>query len=500
MIAPSHRIRPDTYLFFFVAFGLVVFLLHAPFLDLPFYWDELGQFVPAALDLFRTGAWIPHSTTPNVHPPGIPVYLAGFWSLAGYSIVSSRLAMLLLASAAVLVVFLLAIELCREARGTPAGVAVLLLCLSPLFYAQAMLVQLDMPAMLFTCLALLLFLRNRIIAAVAVSTVLVMVKETGVVVPLLFATWLWVEKRRREAAFFVFPVAVLGLWILVLARLTGHLFGDPEFTRYNLHFPLHPVRMAIALLRRIYTLFISSFHWIGTLAIFIAWRRTALFSSRAWKLTGTLGAAHTCTVAILGGAVLERYLLPVLPLLYIAFAAASSAFSRRWRLAGALVLGAGLAAANFVNPPYPFPYENNLAFTDFVKLHQSAAAFLEQEYPSETIATAWPLTSALARPEFGYVQRALTVREVGDFRSSRVNAAAAAARVFVLYSRSWEPDWRPLQESLASIWRLYYGYEPQITGAEVQRRLGMRPVARWVRRGQWVEVYAESPAEATLNR
>ncbi len=44
------RIRPETYLFFLALFALIVFLSHAPLLRLPYYWDELGQFVPAALD------------------------------------------------------------------------------------------------------------------------------------------------------------------------------------------------------------------------------------------------------------------------------------------------------------------------------------------------------------------------------------------------------------------------------------------------------------------
>src|SRR5579871_6504228 len=139
----ARRIRPGFYLFFFVSFALVVFLIHSTFLSLPYFWDELGQFVPAALDIFHDGAWIPHSTVPNAHPPGVMAYLAAAWSLAGYSVPATRVAMLLAASAAALVAFLLAIELCRNAAGSPAFMAVFLLCASPLFFAQAMLAQLD---------------------------------------------------------------------------------------------------------------------------------------------------------------------------------------------------------------------------------------------------------------------------------------------------------------------------------------------------------------------
>src|ERR1035438_10001472 len=150
---PSVRLRSYT-----MAFGLIAFILilaHAPLLELPFYWDEIGQFVPASLDLFRGGAWIPVSTVPNVHPPGVMAYLALFWSIFGYSILTTRLAMLLLAAFGALVTFLLAIELARGAMGTPAFAALALLCLSPLFFAQSMLAQLDMPAMCLSILALL---------------------------------------------------------------------------------------------------------------------------------------------------------------------------------------------------------------------------------------------------------------------------------------------------------------------------------------------------------
>ena len=36
-----------------------------------FFWDEVGQFVPASLDLFHKGALVPRSVTPNAHPPGV---------------------------------------------------------------------------------------------------------------------------------------------------------------------------------------------------------------------------------------------------------------------------------------------------------------------------------------------------------------------------------------------------------------------------------------------
>src|SRR5512135_3630240 len=89
----------------FPAALLLLLATHFPFLALPFYWDELGQFVPASLDLFQHGWWIPRSTLPNSHPPGVMAYLAGVWGLVGYSIPVTRVAMLCLAAVGVVAVW-----------------------------------------------------------------------------------------------------------------------------------------------------------------------------------------------------------------------------------------------------------------------------------------------------------------------------------------------------------------------------------------------------------
>jgi hypothetical protein len=484
------RTRPETYLFFLALFALIVFFSHALLLHLPYYWDELGQFVPAALDLFHDNAWIPHSTVPNVHPPGVMAYLATFWTVAGYSVVSTRIAMLLVASVVVLVAFLLAIELCRNVAGSPAFMAVFLLCASPLFFAQAMLAQLDMPAMLFTGLALLLFLQEKIRLAALACLALVLVKETGLIVSLALGAWLVYEKRLRDAAWFLLPALALGGWLVVLARATGHLFGNSEFTRFNVYYPFHPVRFVLALGRRLYFLFFQDFHWIGTIAILVGWRR-GVFSTRAWRVAWLVIGIHVLFLSLVGGAMLERYLLPVLPILYTAMLAAMSIYPAGLKVACQVALLAGLIAGNFWNPPYPFPFENNLAFTDFVNLQQTAAGFVERNYAGQRVATIWPLTAALSRPEFGYVRHAAPVRSLPDFGARTVDSPdwQRDAHILVFFSRSWEPEWSWTNITLVrKIWRHFYGYEPDLSLSEMRQR-PFTPVAHWVRRGLWIGVY-----------
>jgi hypothetical protein len=196
-------------------------------------------------------------------------------------------------------------------------------------------------------------------------------------------------------------------------------------------------------------------------------------------------------VSVLGGAELERYLLPVLPLLYIAMGAAFFTLRPVWRNAGLSTVAAGLLIGLFVNPPYPFPFENNLAMVDFVELHRDAAEFLEASYPNRTIYTAWPLTAALRDPAFGYITKKLATFETSDFGYSNLNRLdPKGVDVLVLYSRTWEPSWSVLHCPIVERFlRRFYLYEPQMDADQVREHFGLFQVKRWTQRGQWIEIY-----------
>lgn len=480
--------RARSFLLAGAAFVAFLFASHLPFLNVPFYWDELGQFVPAALDIFQKGAWVPKSTVPNVHPPGVMAYLAAVWSIAGYSIATTRLAMLAMAAVGVVVTLRLGVAMGLSMRAS--ALAAGFLGVSPLFFSQSMMAQLDMPAMVFLALALLLFLEGRLLAGVVASMALVMMKETGIIAPALFGVWLWMERRRREAMWFLLPILPLVIWLAVLNRETGHLFGNAAFTQYNVWYPLHPVRLVLALARRVYYLFVGTGHWIGTIAVVVALRLTMMFRTRAWRIVACLVTGHVILVSVMGGAVLERYLVPILPFLYIGFAAALWSYSMRWRIVSATALGAALIAGSFVNPPYPFPLENNLAFVDFVELHAEAAGYLEAHVPAGKIATTFPLASALRRPEYGYVGHRMHMREIDDFSAKNVAALAREdVAAIVLYSTAWDPLGLMENPRWIAFIERYYGYEPPVGPEEIRVLLGAHRVARWTRHGQWIEVY-----------
>jgi len=85
--------------------------------------------------------------------------------------------------------------------------------------------------------------------------------------------------------------------------------------------------------------------------------------------------------SVLGGALLTRYLLPMYPLVLLI---AVTTFYRRvpfWQ--GLAVLSmAAFVVGLFVNPPYGFAPEDNLAYAHVIRLHQAAIAQLSKRYPA----------------------------------------------------------------------------------------------------------------------
>jgi uncharacterized protein YjeT (DUF2065 family) len=500
----------------FAAGFLFLLITHIRFLDLPYHWDELGYFVPAAHDLLHWHSLIPRSTLPNVHPPLLMLYLAGVWMLFGFQIPATRVAMLGIGAATLAAIFALARRLSGSTRAACA--AAFLAALSPPFVIQSMLAQLDLAAALWCLLSLYFFLERRPWRCGAAATALVLTKETGLLVPMaliafsLHAFWqnqkgVWNSGTPKgmagapapvrawcSASFPILPLlppfGAIAVWLLFLRSKTGHWFGNSEFAAYNLARAFDGLRILLVFLRRCYQLGISDFHWIGTALLALAILRYGALRGRRWKLVLTVIAGYVLLHSAVGGAVLLRYLLPAVALFYIAVAAASELLPAALRRAGLGTLAAGLVISNWWNPPYPFSYEDNLAVVDFIRLQQRAAQWLTIHSGDQTVTTAWPLTDALVNPLGGYVRRPLKVNAVENFQPEALRRVSPeAVQIFVLYSRSWDPPggvqgWPPVAELL----RKYFGYTPQITSDSLEESLHLRRIAGWQMRGQWMEI------------
>src|SRR5260370_30674979 len=98
--------------------------------------------MPSVYDLFRTGAVIPCSTLSNAHPPLPSLYLALWWKLSGFTPLTTRLAELIVASAALLAVYRLTLRVTGQV--SIAAATTLLTALYPVWFAQSTLAPPDL--------------------------------------------------------------------------------------------------------------------------------------------------------------------------------------------------------------------------------------------------------------------------------------------------------------------------------------------------------------------
>jgi len=170
----------------FAVIFIFVFLLHLPLLQLPYFWDEAGYYVPAARDLLLTGSLIPHSTVSNAHPPLVMAWLALWWKVVGYAPLVTRTAMLLLAAFSLLGVFRLA----ERATNTKVAIAsTLCTALYPVFFAQSSLAHVDLAAAGFIFWALSEYVEGRAAATVFWVALAALAKETAIIAPIALAGW-----------------------------------------------------------------------------------------------------------------------------------------------------------------------------------------------------------------------------------------------------------------------------------------------------------------------
>lgn len=500
-------------------------LLHIPLLRLPYFWDEAGYYIPAALDFFNSGLLVPQSTLPTGHTPLVMIYLAAAWYVFGYSPLVTRGAMLLVAAATVASLNALGR---RVASREVAAWSAALLALMPLFFAQGSLAHLDLAAALFTTLAVLFLLEDRPGMFALAAALAMLSKETAVV--LLPVAWIyaWLNRGMRHRGLqvliaLVLPLIPLAAWAVYYHHITGYWTGNREYLAYNLYSTLNPARIFFGLLRRLYEVLIGGFDWLlAAGAILGAWcgrRRRAPSgaeestthnpsslaekrgngagerSGRFLWLAGGLGAIYVLMLSAVGGAVLPRYLLPVFPVLILAALILVWRMPRRLARTLCLATAAGFVGGWFINPPYPFPFEDNLAYADFVCLHQDAAMFLEAQPGQPRTLTAWPATDELTRPWLGYVKRPLPVVPTVGLAVEDFQGISPESFDFVyLYSRQWNPshNWMERFPVWKQLQARYFDYRPQAPDDVLIARFGLRLQAQFQKRGQWVRIYAKS--------
>jgi hypothetical protein len=514
--------NPQPALVFAVIFG-VIFLLHVPLLQLPYFWDEAGYYIPAARDLLLSGNLIPHTTVSNAHPPLVLAWIALWWKAAGFAPLVTRSAMLVVAAFSLLGVFRLA----ERAANTQVAIAsTFCTALYPVFFVQSSLAQVDLAAAGLTFWGLCAYLEDRPVAVAMWFSLAVLAKETAILAPLALAAWevlglftpkwgalrgLWKSadgsesKRGTRSARHILPLLIplvpLTLWFAYHYLRTGYVFGNPEFFRYNVAATLNPLRFVLALGLRLWQALGYLHLWVLTLGMLLAMllppvkeagTERARIAIPVQMILLVVVKVYVIAMALIGGAVLARYMLPAVPLVIIVGVSTLRRRLRFW-LAAVAVVAVAFMSAWFWYPPYGFSPEDNLAYRDYIVLHQDGERFLEARHPVAHALTAWPASDELTRPWLGYVTRPVQVVRIEDFSLEEVLSAAefrSHFEVALAFSTKYEPahplldGWKKWEE----LKRRFFGFHRDLPPVAVAQILGGRVVFSEKRKGQWVAV------------
>jgi hypothetical protein len=488
---------------------VALYLSHFTLLRLPYFWDEAGYYIPAAWDFFRTGSLIPISTPSNAHPPLPSIYLALCWKASGFHPEVTREAVLLVATLGLLAVWRLAMRLVGVA--SVAFWTVLLTGLYPIWFAQSSLAHADIFAAACSLWGLNYALPNRSRtpwAAALWFSAAALSKETAIVIPLTLAavnlsvgfrsggpvrTRLW-----REAAWLSICVVPLGAWYAYHYAKTGFFFGNPEFFRYNAEATLTPLRILAAFGHRVLQLTAHMNLFVPVLMAFAAlllsprteaegYERASLDSLVLLRIFFLL-LANAALFSVLGGALLTRYLLPMYPLVLLL--AVCTLYRRVPYWYGlTLLAAAAFVAGLFVNPPYGFAPEDNLAYAHVIRMHQAGIAQLKKLYPDATVLTAWPMSDELKRPELGYVKTPWDVFAIDDFTAGEIARAAAEPEKYsaaLVFSTKYDPPLALPSLSGEALDERYFGLHHDLPPELIAQQLGGTMV--WERRddGMWI--------------
>lgn len=515
----------------FPLFFVALYISHLTLLRLPYYWDEAGYYIPAAWDFFRTGSLIPTSTLSNAHPPLPSIYLALWWKASGYAPAVTREAVLLVAAFALLAVWRLVnrvfdpvssssrpiTEIPGDRPSSPTWIAlttVVLTALYPIWFAQSTLAHADIFAAACTLWGLVYSLpdrNHRAPLAAAWFAAAALCKETAILIPLtlaILAAWGALRSKSssrsqfRESFWLLMPVLPLAAWYVFHYARTGFFFGNPEFLRYNAEANLTPLRFLAALAHRILhltahmNLFVPVL--LGFAALLLPPRpgpdgsdRPTLSSTVLSRILALL-ISNAILFSILGGALLCRYLLPMYPLVLLLAVTAIYRRVRFWPVLAALS-AAAFVAGIFINPPYGFAPEDNLAYARMIRLHQAAIRQLQSNFSGSTVLSAWPASDELSKPELGYVKTPFAVFPIDDFSGPQIARAAATPGSYstaLVFSTKIDP---PTPFTLGPFSRQldeqYFGLHRDLSPEAIAHQLG--GTLTWQqndRQGQWAAV------------
>lgn len=368
-------------------------IIKLPHLSLPYYGDEGFAFGPAVHLMYNSGpSLLPGGLIPDYsygHPLLFHFMVASWMKVFGESIFVAKSFALFVSILLLIAVFLTGKSIFNKDAGL---LAAILLFFQPVFLAQSSFILLEVLLALLGLLTLFTFFKKKWLLYALAGSALILTKESGLF--LIFALCVWqlleifIEKEHEFSArrflfrylIILIPAMIFGLF-LIQQKLTWGWFLFPN-RMDDMAITFDSINHNLGLIRKI-VFFMHGRVWLvwGLIVAllgyyFLPGKR---FDWQQWKFiwlimlfVGVFWFMSSLNF------ISNRYFLILMPLLMLVISAlAVQAFQlKKWLLYPFIV------AMIFTQSLYAFRHYNtgddNLGFTDVVKVHLNAIRFMEE--------------------------------------------------------------------------------------------------------------------------
>jgi 4-amino-4-deoxy-L-arabinose transferase-like glycosyltransferase len=226
----------NVFLFCLILFCIVFAIFKIQHLTLPFFWDEAWP--------YSTGIFYMHSHGLSLLPGSIPFdisrghplffhFISALWmKIFGTSLIAVHIFPLLISITLVICVYFFCVSFFSEAVAL--GSCVLLMA-QPIFFSQSAMLLPEVLVALLTLLSFWAFLRERKMSYIACAALLLLTKESGIVIVISLFCWSIFEKiyQRRESnilhiisrsLYLLLSAAIASVFFILQKIQTGHFF------------------------------------------------------------------------------------------------------------------------------------------------------------------------------------------------------------------------------------------------------------------------------------
>ena len=411
----SGILKPWTAHALFALLCIILTICQWKALWLPYYWDELGVYAPAANALYEHGlSLMPGALDPEFsrgHPLLFAFLGASMFKLFGSSVFTAHAFAF---SISLLLLWAVYYKASRYYSYTIGLIAAVLIAVQPFFIGLSTLLLPEILLALFAWLALTSFHENKYGMAGLYSTLAVFTKESGILLPIAFIGYLllqqilfWKESKGKwniRLLWLFTPFLFFGLFLVVQKIQNGWYFFPYHVSTVSLEWPTVQEHFGDFFNFLIRNQKRNWWKWImiaGLVAAIVkgAFTKNSLRNSFL-LLLGVFIAGNLCASSL--AFYMSRYVFLLLPPLALIVSISLYTVTRSIALRAAVVVLLSAAALSTLDTD-KFNYEEDIAYRKSVYTLVNAFNYLQQQQqPQDTIAGPFPAYFVLATPNNGY--------------------------------------------------------------------------------------------------